>query len=178
MTQFFGGIRQKNDHTFVVFNDTIFWGIQRKNDCTCVLYNLPNFSGNLAKYAQHFIFPAVTFSRISAKGYALFATNCVRWCACSVCEQWRKWNGVLFKVVLPAHKDPCSCTCPFCDSDCSSWMCVSSIHDGAYLMSTILTICSLVCLWDCIYNRSQFSLFQYIGTFTLHLPHIFVLSCH
>ena len=80
-----------------------------------------------------------------------------RWCACSVCEQWRKWNGVMFKIVLSKHKDTCICTCVFCDSDCVSIERLSP----RYIMEHLLcpgerqfALSSVILYnWDCINNR-------------------------
>ena len=112
-----------------------------------------------------------------------FFEQCIRWCACSVCEQWRKWNGVIYKVVLPNHKDLCSCTCPFCDSNCSSLEHVSSRYMMEHLLCPAshqfaLSSVYLYLYWDCIYNRFHDCFFHYIGTSSLILRHIFVSSCH
>ena len=80
-----------------------------------------------------------------------------RWCACSVCEQWRKWNAVMFKIVLSKHKDTCICTCVFCDSDCVSIERLSP----RYIMEHLLcpgerqfALSSVILYnWDCINNR-------------------------
>ena len=95
----------------------------------------------------------VLFSWSTAK---FFPPN-IRWCSCSVCDQWRKLNTVAFKFILPRHKDPCNCTCVFCDGDCQSLERLSP----RYLMHHLLCPpsrqfhLSNVSLydWDCIFNR-------------------------
>ena len=124
----------------------------------------------------------VFFFRVFRRKLVFFSTNIVRWCACSVCEQWRKWNGVLFKVVLPSHKDPCSCTCPFSDSDCCSIERISPRYTMEHLLCPpsrqfALSSVSLYS-WDCTYNRFTISLFCCFGSANPYLHHIFVSSCH
>ena len=95
----------------------------------------------------------VLFSWSTAK---LFPPNFM-WCSCSVCDQWRKLNTVAFKFILPRHKDPCNCTCVFCDGDCQSLERLSP----RYLMQHLF--CPPSCQfhvsnvslydWDCIFNR-------------------------
>ena len=155
MTEFPRGIRRKNAHYICRFDDTNFWGNSAKKCFSCYLK-----TSQWIHFLKKCYFSCILFSRISAK-ISFFSTNIVRWCACSVCEQWRKWNGVLFKVVLPAHKDPCSCTCPFCDSDCCSIERISPRYMMEHLLCPpsrqfALSSVSLYS-WDCIYNRFTIS---------------------
>ena len=81
----------------------------------------------------------------------------IRWCSCSVCDQWRKLNTVMFKFILPKHKDPCNCTCVFCDGDCQSLEQLSPRYPMQHLLcpSSCQFHLSNVSLynWDCIFNR-------------------------
>ena len=153
MTEFSRGIRRNNAHYICRFDDTNFWGNSAKKCFSCCL-----------KIMLFFLY---SFFAYFGKNF-FFSTNIVRWCACSVCEQWRKWNGVLFKVVLPSHKDPCSCTCPFCDSDCCSIERISPRYMMEHLLCPpsrqfALSSVSLYS-WDCIYNRFTISLFCCFGS--------------
>ena len=80
----------------------------------------------------------------------------IRWCACSIHEQWGKWNRILFKIILASHADPCSCSCVFCDSECNTLERLSPRFLMAHLLcpAALQFALSSVPLykWDCINN--------------------------
>ena len=69
----------------------------------------------------------------------------------------REQQGPLLSLVLPRHRDPCNCTCVFCDGDSQS----SELLSPRYPMQHLL--CPPSCQfhlsnvslydWDCIFNR-------------------------
>ena len=79
-----------------------------------------------------------------------------RWCACSIHEQWSKWNIILFKIILSSHTENCSCSCVFCDAECNTIERLSP----RYLMARLLCPAALqfalssvpLYKWDCINN--------------------------
>ena len=123
------------------------------------------FRGIRQKYAHHFIFPAVIYSRISAK-FLLFLQPIVSDGALAVSVSngengmvsYTKWCYQITRTHAPAlvrsvtQIEPASC------------------------QFALSSVC--VYNWDYIYNRFQYSFFHYIGTSTLILHHIFVSFCH
>ena len=95
---------------------------------------------------------ALTFRPILSAFFYIY----IRWCACSIHEQWGKWNRILFKIILASHADPCSCSCVFCDSECNTLERLSPRFLMAHLLcpAALQFALSSVPLykWDCINN--------------------------
>ena len=105
-----------------------------------------------------------------------------RWCACSIHEQWGKWNRILFKIILSSHTENCSCSCVFCDNECNTIERLSPRYLMAHLLcpAALQFALSSVPLykWDCINNRYVSVLFScHARCFQIHLYFPYPVRC-
>ena len=104
------------------------------------------------------------------------------WCSCSPCDLRAKLNKVAFKFIIAKHNHPCSCTCPFCDTDCQTLKRLSPCYIMEHLLCPPSRQFPLSSVYscDCIFNATFFNVFNSVGvniqnvTLSAHVIGLFV----